>query len=92
MRGRCGTQHAAHLPKITDTAVLALGGMDRLESLDLFGTAVTPAQLKAAEQLPKLLHLCKLLFCVKRIDRSLWAFAMLVYNDRGLRSSDRTFH
>ena len=43
--------------KITDASVLALGGMDQLESLDLFGTAVTPACLKAAEQLPKLQHL-----------------------------------
>jgi uncharacterized membrane protein/mono/diheme cytochrome c family protein len=43
--------------KITDASVLALGGMDNLESLDLFGTAVTPACLKDAEQLPKLQHL-----------------------------------
>jgi hypothetical protein len=43
--------------QITDTSVLALRGMDRLESLNLLGTAVTPACLKAAEELPKLKHL-----------------------------------
>ena len=31
--------------------------MDRLESLDLYGTAVTPACLKVVEHLPKLRHL-----------------------------------
>ena len=31
--------------KITDATVQALGGLDQLESLDLFGTAVTPAAL-----------------------------------------------
>jgi hypothetical protein len=43
--------------KITDTTVLALGGLDRLESLDLYGTAVTPACLKVVQSLPKLRHL-----------------------------------
>ena len=42
--------------KITNTTVLELGGMDRLESLDVFGTAVTPACLKVVEHLPKLRH------------------------------------
>jgi uncharacterized membrane protein len=43
--------------RITDTTVLALGGLDRLESLDLYGTEVTPACLKVVESLPKLRHL-----------------------------------
>jgi hypothetical protein len=34
-----------------------LGGLDQLESLDLYGTAVTPASLKVVESLPKLRHL-----------------------------------
>jgi hypothetical protein len=34
-----------------------LGGLDRLESLDLYGTEVTPACLKVVESLPKLRHL-----------------------------------
>lgn len=42
--------------KITNTTVLELGGMDQLESLDVFGTAVTPACLKVVEHLPKLRH------------------------------------
>ena len=37
--------------KITDATVLALGGLDRLESLDLYGTAVTPACFKVVEEL-----------------------------------------
>ena len=43
--------------KISDATVLSLGGLDRLESLDLYGTAVTPACLKVVESLPKLRHL-----------------------------------
>jgi len=43
--------------KITDATVSALDGLDQLESLDLYGTAVTPACLKVAERLPKLRHL-----------------------------------
>ena len=43
--------------KITDAGIASLGGLDQLESLDLYGTAVTPACLKVAESLPKLRHL-----------------------------------
>ena len=43
--------------RITDATVFALGGLDRLESLDLYGTGVTPACLKVAQSLPKLRHL-----------------------------------
>jgi hypothetical protein len=43
--------------KITDATVSALAGLDRLESLDLYGTEVTPACLKVVESLPKLRHL-----------------------------------
>jgi hypothetical protein len=42
--------------KITNTTVLELGGMGQLESLDVFGTAVTPACLKVVGHLPKLRH------------------------------------
>lgn len=42
--------------KITNTTVLELGDMDQLQSLDVFGTAVTPACLKVVEHLPKLRH------------------------------------
>jgi hypothetical protein len=42
--------------KITNITVLKLGGMDQLQSLDVYGTAVTPACLKVIEQLPKLNH------------------------------------
>jgi uncharacterized membrane protein len=42
--------------KITNTTVLQLGGMDQLQSLDVFGTAVTPACLTVVEHLPKLRH------------------------------------
>ena len=34
-----------------------LGGLSELESLNVFGTEITPAALKAAEHLPKLQHL-----------------------------------
>jgi hypothetical protein len=43
--------------KITDATVLALSGLSELESLNLFGTGITPAALKAVERLPKLQHL-----------------------------------
>jgi hypothetical protein len=43
--------------KITDATVLALSGLNELESLNVFGTGITPAALKAAEQMPKLQHL-----------------------------------
>jgi hypothetical protein len=43
--------------RITDATVLALGGLRELESLNVFGTGITPAALKAAEHLPKLQHL-----------------------------------
>jgi uncharacterized membrane protein len=43
--------------KITDVGVASLSSLDLLESLDLYGTAVTPACLKVAESLPKLRHL-----------------------------------
>jgi len=43
--------------KITDATVSTLAGMDQLESLNLYGTAVTPACLKVVESLPKLRHL-----------------------------------
>jgi hypothetical protein len=42
--------------RITDATVLALAGLDQLESLDLYGTAVTPACLKVMQSLPKLRH------------------------------------
>ncbi len=42
--------------KVTDATVLALGGSDGLQSLDLYGTAVTPACLKVVEGLPRLRH------------------------------------
>jgi hypothetical protein len=37
--------------------LLRLGGLDQLESLNLFGTSVTPAALPAISRLPKLAHL-----------------------------------
>ncbi len=43
--------------KISDATVNSLGGLDRLQSLDLYGTAVTAACLKTAESLPSLRHL-----------------------------------
>jgi hypothetical protein len=43
--------------KITDATMQALGGLDQLESLNVFGTAVTPAALGAVLRLPKLQHL-----------------------------------
>ncbi len=43
--------------KITDLTVLALGGLGELESLNVFGTEITPAALKAAEHMPRLQHL-----------------------------------
>jgi len=43
--------------KISDATVLSLTGLDRLQSLDVYGTAVTPACLKAVESLPSLRHL-----------------------------------
>ena len=43
--------------KITDATVLALGGLNELESLNLFGTQVTSAALKTAEHMPNLQHL-----------------------------------
>ncbi|OLE59906.1 MAG: hypothetical protein AUG74_16535, partial [Bacteroidetes bacterium 13_1_20CM_4_60_6] len=43
--------------KITDATLQALGGLDHLESLNVFGTAVTPAALGVVVRLPKLRHL-----------------------------------
>jgi uncharacterized membrane protein len=40
--------------KITDGTLLALGGLDQLESVSVLGTAVTPAALSVLGQLPKL--------------------------------------
>jgi hypothetical protein len=37
--------------------LLRLGGLAQLESLNLFGTTVTPAALPAISRLPKLAHL-----------------------------------
>jgi hypothetical protein len=43
--------------KITDATLQALGGLDQLESLNVFGTEVTPAALGVAIHLPRLQHL-----------------------------------
>jgi hypothetical protein len=43
--------------KITDATMQALGGLNQLESLNVFGTAVTPAALGVVARLPKLRHL-----------------------------------
>jgi len=40
--------------KITDVTLRALGGSERLESLSVFGTAVTAASLPIVARLPKL--------------------------------------
>ncbi|HTZ60748.1 MAG TPA: c-type cytochrome domain-containing protein [Acidobacteriaceae bacterium] len=40
--------------RITDNTVLALGGLDQLESLSVFDTGATPVCLKVVEQMPKL--------------------------------------
>ena len=50
------TRAASHAHRITNSTVLQLGGMDQLESLDVFGTGVTPACLTVVEHLPKLRH------------------------------------
>jgi hypothetical protein len=42
--------------KIGDMTVQALGSLDRLESLNIFETAVTPASLPTLARLPKLQH------------------------------------
>lgn len=43
--------------KITDATMQALGGLNQLESLNVFGTAVTPAALGVVVRLPRLRHL-----------------------------------
>ncbi len=43
--------------KITDATVLALAGLNQLESVSVFGTAVTPAALSILAQIPKLQHI-----------------------------------
>ena len=42
--------------KITDATILALAGLNDLESLSVFGTDVTVASLKTLDRLPKLQH------------------------------------
>lgn len=42
--------------RITDATVLALGGTNDLESLNVFDTGITPATLRIVQQLPKLQH------------------------------------
>ncbi len=53
-----GMKHARVLrlgsTRISDGTVARLDGLDQLQSLDLYGTAVTPACLKTAERLPRL--------------------------------------
>ena len=43
--------------QITDATVQALSGLNQLESLNVFGTGVTPVALQVAARLPKLQHL-----------------------------------
>ena len=42
--------------RTTDTTVQGLGSLDQLESLNVFGTPVTPAALPTVARLPKLAH------------------------------------
>jgi len=42
--------------EITDATMQALGGLDQLQSLNVFGTAVTPAALQVASHWPNLQH------------------------------------
>jgi Planctomycete cytochrome C len=43
--------------KIMDVTMQALGGLDQLESLNVFGTAITPAALQVVAHWPKLQHI-----------------------------------
>ena len=42
--------------RITDATVLRLQALNQLESLNLYGTAITPAVLPTIAKLPKLSH------------------------------------
>jgi hypothetical protein len=42
--------------RLTDTTLLRLESLNQLESLDVYGTPITPAVLPAIAKLPKLSH------------------------------------